>query len=365
MTRRSRTRHYPIAPPSARNAACSAIRCRGSKTCRWSPAKAAMPATSTFRISSTCGWCAPARRTGGSYRSIRRPRGRCRAWSRCGPMTISPTSRRSIFAPTRTPRASANSASRRWRRTFVRYVGDPIAAVFAEDPYLAEDAADLVTVEIEELPVVMSASDPPGEFEPGRSSEAIVLRHSYGDIEAAFRNAHAVIELDLQTGRHSGVPLETRGAIGRYDAARDILELHGAAKIPHRNRETLVPHAQAQPIGAACAREPCRRRLRHPRRTLSRGCAGAGRRHAPWPAGEMDRGPARAPDVRQPGPPAAPPRPHRGRQGRPHPRHRGRDPARPGRLYPHPRRQRAEPHDVHADRLLQGAGLSRRWRACG
>src|SRR5207302_4129479 len=29
------------------------------------------------------------------------------------------------------------------------------------------------------------------------------------------------------------------GAIGRYDAARDILELHGAAKIPHRNRETL------------------------------------------------------------------------------------------------------------------------------
>src|SRR3954466_10763937 len=62
-------------------------------------------------------------------------------------------------------------------KTFVRYVGDPIAAVFAEDPYLAEDAADLVTVEIEELPVVMSASDPPGEFEPGRSSEAIVLHH--------------------------------------------------------------------------------------------------------------------------------------------------------------------------------------------
>jgi carbon-monoxide dehydrogenase large subunit/6-hydroxypseudooxynicotine dehydrogenase subunit gamma len=36
------------------------------------------------------------------------------------------------------------------------------------------------------------------------------------------------------------VPLETRGAIGRYDAARDILELHGAAKVPHRNRESLA-----------------------------------------------------------------------------------------------------------------------------
>src|SRR3984957_17025328 len=69
----------------------------------------------------------------------------------------------------------------------VRYIGDPVAAVFAEDPYLAEDAADLVTVEIEELPVVLSASDPPGEFEPGRSGEAALLRHSYGDIEAALR----------------------------------------------------------------------------------------------------------------------------------------------------------------------------------
>jgi carbon-monoxide dehydrogenase large subunit/6-hydroxypseudooxynicotine dehydrogenase subunit gamma len=121
----------------------------------------------------------------------------------------------------------------------VRYIGDPVAAVFAENPYLAEDAAELVNVEIEALPVVLSASDPPGEFEPGRSSEAALLRHSYGNIEAALRAAHTIIELDLSTGRHSGVPLETRGAIGRYDAARDILELHGAAKIPHRNRETL------------------------------------------------------------------------------------------------------------------------------
>ena len=48
-----------------------------------------------------------------------------------------------------------------------------------------------------------------------------------------------VVELELAIGRHSGVPLETRGAIGRYDAARDILELHGAAKVPHRNQELL------------------------------------------------------------------------------------------------------------------------------
>jgi carbon-monoxide dehydrogenase large subunit len=131
----------------------------------------------------------------------------------------------------------------------VRYIGDPVAAVFAENPYLAEDAAELVRVEIEELPVVLSASDPPGEFEPGRSGEAALLRHSYGDIEAALRAAHTIIALDLSTGRHSGVPLETRGALGRYDAARDILELHGAAKIPHRNRETLCRMLGRSPSG--------------------------------------------------------------------------------------------------------------------
>src|SRR4051812_1230441 len=114
-------------------------------------------------------------------------------------------------------------------RQRVRYVGDPVAAVFASDPYLAEDAAELVEVEIEELPVILDARAPPGEFEDGRSTEPAIVEKSYGDLAAAFRQAHAVVELDLSIGRHSGVPMETRGAIGRYDAANDVLEMHGAA----------------------------------------------------------------------------------------------------------------------------------------
>ena len=54
------------------------------------------------------------------------------------------------------------------------------------------------------------------------------------------RAAHAVVELDLAIGRHSGVPMETRGAIARYDAARDMLEMHGAAKVPHWNRDNIA-----------------------------------------------------------------------------------------------------------------------------
>jgi aerobic carbon-monoxide dehydrogenase large subunit len=122
----------------------------------------------------------------------------------------------------------------------LRYVGEPVAAVFATDPYLAEDAADLVAVEAVELPPVLDAAAAPGSFTAGLSTEAAVLREGYGDIEAAFAAAHAVIALDLEIGRHSGVPLETRGALAHYDASRDLLELYGAAKVPHRNRDALA-----------------------------------------------------------------------------------------------------------------------------
>jgi carbon-monoxide dehydrogenase large subunit/6-hydroxypseudooxynicotine dehydrogenase subunit gamma len=125
-------------------------------------------------------------------------------------------------------------------RQHVRYVGEPVAVVLATDAYVAEDAADVVEVTVEELPVILDASAPPGEFEAGRSTEPAVIEKSYGDVDAAFRGAHAVVELDLAVGRHSGVPMETRGAIARYDAASDLLEMHGAAKVPHWNRDNIA-----------------------------------------------------------------------------------------------------------------------------
>ena len=125
-------------------------------------------------------------------------------------------------------------------RERVRYIGEPVAAVFAEDPYAAEDAADLVTVEIEELPVRLSAAELPGEYAPGHLSEADTIRKGYGNLAAAFDAAHAVVELDLVVGRHSGVPLETRGALACYNPSADVIELHGAAKVPHATRDGLA-----------------------------------------------------------------------------------------------------------------------------
>jgi aerobic carbon-monoxide dehydrogenase large subunit len=122
----------------------------------------------------------------------------------------------------------------------VRYVGEPISVVFAEDAYTAEDAAELVSVMVEGLPPLLDASAAPEEFEDGRSTEASVLERAYGDVAAAFAKAQVVLDLDLNIGRHSGVPLEARGAVARHDRARDVLELHGAAKVPHWNRDAIA-----------------------------------------------------------------------------------------------------------------------------
>ena len=79
----------------------------------------------------------------------------------------------------------------------VRYVGEPVAAVFAADPYIAEDAADLVELDIEPLPVILDAAEPPGAFDADRNTEATIIEKKSGDIDAAFRAAHAIVELDL------------------------------------------------------------------------------------------------------------------------------------------------------------------------
>jgi aerobic carbon-monoxide dehydrogenase large subunit len=121
-------------------------------------------------------------------------------------------------------------------RDYVRYVGEPVAAVFAADAYRAEDAADLVVPDIEPLAPCLDLVAEPSR----QDGEAAIVRKSYGDIDAAFAGAHAVIGLELTVGRHAGVPLETRGAVAIPDGASGILRLYGAAKVPHYNRQALA-----------------------------------------------------------------------------------------------------------------------------
>jgi len=125
----------------------------------------------------------------------------------------------------------------------IRYVGEPVAAVVADDPYLAEDAAELVAAELEPLPVVLDARE---AVDPGAAelhdggNEALVLERRYGDAAGAFARAAHVVEIEVEVGRHTGVPLETRGLVADYDEALDRLTIWGATKVPHFNRGVLA-----------------------------------------------------------------------------------------------------------------------------
>ncbi len=135
---------------------------------------------------------------------------------------------------------------RQWvlARGHVRYVGEPIAVIFAESIYAAEDAADRVRCDIDPVAPCLDPLAAPSEFFPaaptGLLSEAALIEKATGDIAAAFGAAAHVIELEVRVGRHSGSPLEPRGALARFDPVRCVLTMQGAAKVPHYNRDQIA-----------------------------------------------------------------------------------------------------------------------------
>src|SRR5262245_45236624 len=132
-------------------------------------------------------------------------------------------------------------------RDRVRYVGEPVAVVVAADQYLAEDAADLVEVEVEPLDVHLDleAGDGPPLFPEGNL--VADLAAEFGDVDAAFAGAAAVVRTDLRTGRHTGAPMETRGLVVEYDPLAEGLIVHGSTKVPHANRAQLADHLGIAP----------------------------------------------------------------------------------------------------------------------
>ncbi|MYH54547.1 MAG: xanthine dehydrogenase family protein molybdopterin-binding subunit [Acidimicrobiia bacterium] len=131
-----------------------------------------------------------------------------------------------------------------------RYVGEPLAVVLAEDSYLAEDAAELVYVEYEDLQPVVDPYQP----EPGEAVETTLVEKGYGDLEEAFEGAAEIVEMELRVGRHTGVPMETRGAQAWYDPLRSVVEMFGAAKVPHHNRAAIASML-GLPLGSVLLRE--------------------------------------------------------------------------------------------------------------
>jgi aerobic carbon-monoxide dehydrogenase large subunit len=132
-------------------------------------------------------------------------------------------------------------------RDKVRYVGEPMVAVVAEDRYLAEDALDYLKVEYESLPVLVdtrAASEPgaPLLFEVEKTNVVASYTIAYGDVEAAFREADLVLRDTIYVQRHTAVPMETRGTVAEWDPARGVLSMWGMTKVPHFNRGIIAEH---------------------------------------------------------------------------------------------------------------------------
>jgi aerobic carbon-monoxide dehydrogenase large subunit len=129
----------------------------------------------------------------------------------------------------------------------VRYVGEPVAAVVADDRYRAEDALATVQAHYAPLPAVVDArtaggADAPLLFPSEGSNVAASYTVECGDVDAALREADLVLRERLDVQRHAGVPLETRGALAEWDAGRGVLSMWGMTKVPHINRRIIAEH---------------------------------------------------------------------------------------------------------------------------
>ena len=108
----------------------------------------------------------------------------------------------------------------------VRYAGEPVALVAAEDRYLAEDALEAVEVNYQPLEAVVEpksalAEEAPVLHEDVGSNLVHHRQFSYGDPDRAFAAADDVVRLAWTYPRQSSTPIETYGAIAHYEKAPD------------------------------------------------------------------------------------------------------------------------------------------------
>ena len=229
----------------------SAVRSRGSRTALWSSARGVLRRMFRSRISCTCAWSAPTHAHGrivaiDTAKARARPRrhravdgGRCRRY----PADRFPPDAR-LRALSRTgsrssPQIVCAMSASRWRLSL-----RPIPTPPKTPPIWSRPRS-------KSCRKCLSADAPPAEFSAGHSTEAAIVRKGYGDVAAAFAARHAIVTLELKIGRHSGVPLETRGAIARYDAARDVLELI------RRRQGAALESRQRSPACSAAPLLPC------------------------------------------------------------------------------------------------------------
>jgi carbon-monoxide dehydrogenase large subunit len=134
----------------------------------------------------------------------------------------------------------------------VRYAGEPLAAVLADDPYTAADAAELVEVDLDPLPAVAGTDD-------ALAPDAPLLNPDWGDnlsthftvrkgeVDRALREAAVVVREEFRFGRQTGAPLEPRGALAVPDPESGGLTVWSSTQAPHWLRKALATFTGLEP----------------------------------------------------------------------------------------------------------------------
>jgi len=130
--------------------------------------------------------------------------------------------------------------------THVRWVGDPVAFVVADTPAQAMDAAELVAVEYEELPAVVSTAEAAKPGAPRVHEECpdnISFVELIGDkaaTDAVFARAAHVVKGRFVINRVTAAAMEPRGAVGIYLPAEDRYIVHSPVQRAHPYRNELA-----------------------------------------------------------------------------------------------------------------------------
>jgi len=132
-------------------------------------------------------------------------------------------------------------------RDVVRYVGEPVALVVADDPYVARDALERIDVVYQPLPACASTTEALGpgapRLFPGTDSNNVAtITMRVGDADAALGTAALVLRERFTYPRQTAAALETRGLVAvPPDPRGGELHLIGSTKCIHINRTILAP----------------------------------------------------------------------------------------------------------------------------
>ena len=139
-------------------------------------------------------------------------------------------------------------------RDKVCYMGQQVAIIVAKDPYLARDAAGLVRVDYELLPVIvdpleaMKEDSTPIHEDLGTNMGLRIFREG-GDVEAAISGADRILRGHYEVQRISPAPVETRGIVATYDADEELLTVWDSTQKPHQLKKYLVEMLQRPEAG--------------------------------------------------------------------------------------------------------------------